>query len=118
MKVVIKEANAEPYTAELDNTLEALQKSVDGFIQVVHPKGQNFVLIVNEEGKLNGLPLNLIVTQGSQILDVIVGTVIAVGTKGDEFRGLTKKQAAAAMQWLTDNDHRPWKHHAAGTQRK
>lgn len=40
---------------------ETIGKAVDGWIEVVHPKGlpAPFCMVVNEEGLLRGLPLNL-----------------------------------------------------------
>ena len=40
---------------------ETIGKAVDGWIEVVHPKGlpAPFCMVVNEEGLLHGLPLNL-----------------------------------------------------------
>lgn len=40
---------------------ETIGKAVGGWIEVVHPKGlpDPFCMVVNEEGLLHGLPLNL-----------------------------------------------------------
>ncbi|MDP3062342.1 MAG: DUF3846 domain-containing protein [Chloroflexota bacterium] len=41
-------------------TLEEMQRAVDGFIEIVHLKGgrRRHLMVINEEGKLHGLPLN------------------------------------------------------------
>ena len=49
-----------PKEIELDNTLEAMQKFVDGLIECItlSDTGSEVTLICNDEGKLLGLPLN------------------------------------------------------------
>lgn len=49
-----------PKEIELDNTLEAMQKFVDGDIECLtfYDSGSEVVLICNDEGKLLGLTLN------------------------------------------------------------
>lgn len=41
---------------------EAIRKAVGGWLEIVHPKGLTdpFCMVVNEEGLLRGLPMNLI----------------------------------------------------------
>ena len=43
---------------EIESGLDALQRAVGGYIEAVYPYEDPVALIVNEEGKLNGLPLN------------------------------------------------------------
>ena len=38
-------------------TLEEMQTAVGGYIEIVHV-GRRHLMVVNEEGKLNGLPVN------------------------------------------------------------
>jgi len=56
-----------------DFSLTELQAVVGGFIEVVHlPDGR--LMIVNDEGKLNGLPVN---PKASELYpDIIVGDVL------------------------------------------
>ena len=61
-----------------DFSLEELQTIVDGYIEVVR-LGENRIMVVNEEGKLQGLPFNKRATNlvvGYGINDVIVGTAL------------------------------------------
>lgn len=73
---------------ELDiaNTLEALQAEVHGYIETVTLVPDEAVMIVNEEGRLCGMPPNIIasVIAGTEI----VGPAIIVGVDGDEFTDL------------------------------
>lgn len=59
-------------------SLQELQDIVGGFIEIVHlPKRK--LMIVNEEGKLNGLPFN---AKASELYpDVIVGDVLVCDLK-------------------------------------
>lgn len=64
---------------EIENTLEAFQEIVGGYIETVPFEG-DLVMIINEEGKLRELPPNFI-WRG----DCIVGTAVFVRVDGDEF---------------------------------
>lgn len=59
--------------------LKELQKAVDGYIEIIHLTNSK-VMIINEEGKLDGLPINAIATiiyqRIKKINDVIVGNAI------------------------------------------
>ena len=69
---------------EIDNTLEALQKVVGGYIETCS-LSTDAVAIINEEGRLLGLPVN-------EHLRFFVGDALIVGVDGDEFASLTDKQ--------------------------
>lgn len=43
-------------------TLEELQQAVGGYIEIVHV-GRSHLMVVNEEGKLTGLPFNPLATE-------------------------------------------------------
>ena len=75
-----KKAVGEPWTEiDIDNTLEALQKAVGGYIECVS-LATDICLIVDEEGLLKGKEYN--VTFCGMPL---VGTVLLVGVDGDDF---------------------------------
>lgn len=42
-----------------DFSLKELQNYVDGYIEVVNLRSENNIMIVNEEGAINGMPVNL-----------------------------------------------------------
>ena len=80
MKVIVKHPHERiGHYAEIPNDLKALQQNVDGRIETVY-LDEGVVLIVNEEGKLRGLPASF-QTQ----YDTIVGTAVICGQCGDEF---------------------------------
>ena len=79
IRVYVKEPGRSPELKEVDNTLEALQKIVGGFIETVSI-ADNAVIICNEEGRLKDLPYNCSLFGGDY-----VGTIILAGVDEDEF---------------------------------
>lgn len=79
MKAIRKKPGCTPEIIEVENTLKALQTEVGGYIETV-TIASDAVVICNEEGVLLGMPYNC------RFLGVdFVGTVLIVGTKGEEF---------------------------------
>lgn len=79
IKVYVKEPGQTPALREIDNTLEALQEIVGGYIETV-TVATDLVIICNEEGRLQGLAPNC------RILGYdFVGPIIFAGVAGDEF---------------------------------
>lgn len=90
---LIIEPNQFPRKLKIENELSALQKAVKGYIECIDlPNGAT--LICNEEGKINGEPLNRILyDEYGEKADVIAGTFIAVGYNDEgEFTSLTPTQ--------------------------
>lgn len=76
MKAIRKKPGCTPEIIEVENTLKALQQ---GYIEAV-TLPYDAALICNEEGRILGLPDN------GRVCGVdVVGTVLIVGTKGEEF---------------------------------
>ena len=93
--VVIKEPGQAPRVEPLfENTLEAFQKAVGGYIEAV-TVAEDLVIICNEEGWLRGLPFNVALCGFK-----LAGTVIAVGIKGDEFASLKSTSVPAVLRML------------------
>ena len=68
---------------DIDNTLEALQTAVDGYIETVPLVADKAVMIVNEEGLLRGMSYNAFATLIAA--RNIVGPALIVGVDGEEF---------------------------------
>jgi len=68
---------------EIENTLEALQKEVEGYIETLTIAPDKAVMIVNEEGRIRGMAPNPIASGYTGI--GIVGPALIVGVDGDEF---------------------------------
>ena len=58
----------------MNDSLEAMQKAVGGYIEEYMPFEDDVALVCNEEGKMNGMPLNRAVYgEDGQIMDIIAG---------------------------------------------
>lgn len=79
----LKLENSGVTEAEIDNSLEALQAAVDGYIETVRLVPGRAVMIVNEEGLLRDMPLNTVASAAAGAR--IVGPAIVVGVDGEEF---------------------------------
>lgn len=86
IRVLVKEPGKAAELREIPNTLEALQGIVGGYIEAVW-LSDNSVIVCNEEGKLQRLPVNFRIFGY-----VIVGTALFAGVSGDEFCSLTDEQ--------------------------
>ena len=100
IKVIIKRPDEKiGHVCYISDTLENLQKTVGGYIEVV-PIDEKNVLICNEEGKLKNQPFNL-----EMPYDTIVGDVIICGVNGAEFGDIqmTRKEWAQKLkEWGND----------------
>lgn len=93
---VIKGPGERPIVASIPNTLEALQKAVDGYIETV-TIASDLVLICNEEGRLLDLPDNCTVCGVN-----FVGPILAAGVSGDEFSSLSVDHIQLVMRLLSE----------------
>ena len=83
IKILIKEPNKKACIKEVKNELKTFQEIVGGYIEAVgYPVGlfDSVDLIVNEEGKLDGLKGNFFLPEYE---DCVVGTAFAVGYTED-----------------------------------
>ena len=79
IKVIIKRPDEKlGHMTWISNTLENLQRTVEGYIEAVD--FGDMIIICNEEGRLKKLPYNCKIGRTS-----FVGTIIAVGSDGEEF---------------------------------
>ena len=85
MKVLFIQPLKAPKTVEIDGSLESMQKLVGGYIESIYPfEDGEICLVCNEEGKIEGLPLNraLYDTEG-EIYDVIAGSFFVCSAPSD-----------------------------------
>lgn len=85
MRCIKLEPGKEPYLDSIDNTLEALQEYVGGNIETLSGVWGGMIAIVNEEGVIDGLPLNGVLSNSQFKRDVLRGNVLLVRSEGDEF---------------------------------
>ena len=92
IRAIIIEPGKEPREETIPNTLEAFQEIVGGYIEAVELYGKDRI-IINEEGKLNDLPYNVIATEifqnATHSTDYIVGTAIIAATRVRTLQALT-----------------------------
>lgn len=90
MKVLFIAPGKEPEVKEIPTGLESMQPEVEGYIEAVYPYEDPVALICNDEGKINGLPLNRALKDDSgNIYDVIAGNFLVVGLTDDDFGSLS-----------------------------
>ena len=95
MTVLLVEPGKYPRPVEIGTELEDLQQAVGGFIEVTYPFDDPVGLVMNEEGKLDGLPLNRALRdENGQIYDVVAGPFLVVGLTEEDFGSLTPEQMA------------------------
>jgi hypothetical protein len=94
IQVVVVEPNKKPYKKTIKNDLESMQAIVGGYIENVFigrsKKGARVGITLNEEGKLEGLPMNRMIVN----YDILVGTffITAYNLQGDNI-SLTNEEA-------------------------
>lgn len=88
MNVLIIEPGKHPRVEDIAGTLESEQAIVGGMIETVYPWQDNAVLVCNDSGLIDHLPLN------RQIDDwtIIAGTFFICSTKGASFASLSDEQ--------------------------
>lgn len=88
--VLLVEPGNYPRRVEIGNNLESLQKAVGGYIEAVYPYPDPVALVVNESGKLDGLPLNRALRdEDGRIYDAVAGDFLVVGLTEDNFGSLS-----------------------------
>lgn len=81
-----------------------MQAMVGGDIEVTYPFEDEVAIILNESGKINGLPLNrAIYTEDGDMQDIYDGDFLVVGLTEDDFGSLTSEQ----MQKFEEQFHQP-----------
>lgn len=81
LRVVIKEVGKKAKVEIVENTLEAFQEVVDGYIEIL-PLNSNLVIVLNEEGKLLNLETNITISNGLAE-DNLVGNILFVNTNNN-----------------------------------
>lgn len=90
LKILLKRVGRESELAEVENTLEAKQKLVNGLIEVVPlEQDEDLLIVCNEEGKLLSLPPNTLFD-----FDYIAGDYFIVGDdyENGDFKSITEEQ--------------------------
>lgn len=97
--VVVVEPGKEPYTKTIGRGLKPLQNEVAGHIEVIYPFNDPAAIILNNDGKYQGLARNRGLYDGKgELCDVIAGTFLVIGVKGEDFVSLSEALAAQYME--------------------
>lgn len=95
IQVVLLEPGKLARPAAIDASLERYQKIVGGMIEAFYPFEEPVCIVCNEEGKLDGLPLNRAVYADPgrrEMLDIIAGTCFVCSCSGENFGSLSPEQ--------------------------
>lgn len=80
MKIISVVRNREPEIKEIDGSLESMQQEVGGFIEIIEPFDDPIAVVLNEEGKITGLPVSrFLYYLDSEYVDAICGTFFLCG---------------------------------------
>ena len=94
MNVLMVEPGKVPYEKDIGDGLKAMQDAVGGYIQAVYPYEDPVALVCNEEGKIEGLPLNrALKTEEGEIYDIISGNFFICGLGEENFCSLSPELA-------------------------
>lgn len=99
INVVVKAPGEAAKITQIENTLEAFQKIVGGYIETF-TIATDCTIVCNEEGLLIGLPYNCRMFGAD-----FYGTVMLCGVKGEDFCdiGLTNRQLKLLFpSWFTE----------------
>ena len=96
IEIVIKNIEERPYKKVIVNSLETMQEIVGGYIEFFQIR-HDILLVINEEGKINGLDENFAIisfpnNRESILHDIICGNGFFVSSKGEEFESLNEEQ--------------------------
>ena len=90
MRILKKEVDKPWKVVEIENTLEAMQQAVGGYIETV--TYGNAAVICDDEGRLKGKKYN------TSVCGVpFVGDILLVGTKEDDFCDLIQAEVMADL---------------------
>ena len=74
MRVILCKPDEKAVVIEMEDSLESMQNMVGGLIEEYMPWDDEVAIICNEEGKMNGLPLNRgIKDENGHLQDIIAG---------------------------------------------
>ncbi|KGJ52480.1 hypothetical protein CIAN88_14615 [[Clostridium] innocuum] len=88
--VLLVEPGQYPKQIKIGSDLDDLREAVDGDIECTYPFEDEVGIILNECGKLLGLPLNRAMrTDDGEVYDIYAGSFLVVGLTEDNFGSLS-----------------------------
>lgn len=99
MKVLVVEPLKEPYRKTISGDLRSLQKEVGGLIDATYPFEDMVAIVLNDEGKLNGMmPNRGLYNDKGKLYDIISGPFLVTGLRDGEFVSLNEELSAKYME--------------------
>ena len=94
IQVVLVEPGKLARIAEVGTSLDAMQRTVGGDIEACYPFEEQVCIVCNDEGKINGLPLNRAIRdeETHEIVDAIAGTFFICDCSGESLGSLSNEQ--------------------------
>ena len=94
IQVVLVEPGKTARIAEVGTSLDAMQQTVGGSIKAYYPFEEQVCIVCNDEGKINGLPLNRAIRDEdtNEIVDIIAGTFFICDCRKESFGSLSEEQ--------------------------
>lgn len=104
IKVVMVEPEKEARIVELEDNYDARCHAVQGGIECMYPFEDEVAIICNDEGKMNGLPLNRAIFMEGEIVDIIAGNffICATPAESENFESLSEEQANKYLEMFKD----------------
>src|SRR5659263_91638 len=94
INVLLIKPMQEPKVVTISSNLKTMKKLVRGLIKEIMPFEEKITIILNEEGKNDGLPLNRALKDSKgNLVDIIAGDFFICSAKGENFTSLTDEQA-------------------------
>ena len=99
VKVLFKEVGKKPTLIEIENTYEEQKKLVGGYVEFCYFDviKENIGIIVNEEGKLENLPINF---KSKTYGEIFVGNAIFVREGDNGIIDITEEDIKDINEWL------------------
>lgn len=99
MTVLVVEPLKAPYLKTISGELKSLQKEVGGLIDATYPFEDRVAIVLNDQGKLNGLmPNRGLYNNDGNLYDIIAGTFLVVGLAEESFCSLDEEMAEKYME--------------------
>jgi hypothetical protein len=101
--ILVKEPNEEPQVITIENEYEKIKELVGGYIETV-TLGKRLMLVCNDEGKLNRMPLNFFLCfPDENPTDIIVGPAFFCSFDAEgEFTSLNPMQETLARNLIKE----------------
>ena len=99
MRIIVVEPQMKPTIRHINGSLASMQDVVGGTIQAMYPYDDAVALVVNDEGKVLGLPMNRALRDDDgEVYDIVCGTFFICGLSEDSFTSLTDEQLQRFMR--------------------